>query len=126
MSSLMSKITSLKKVINDLNMPNDSKEKEILLELSNIVYEITEKVEKMEKSQSEINEYVTILDENLGNIEDELYGFEEDDEEFSSYDYIDIQCNECNAILAIEKSLMNNENELICPNCRNTIKLKSN
>lgn len=126
MSSLMSKITSLKKVINDLNMPNDSKEKEILLELSNIVYEITEKVEKMEKNQSEISEYVTILDENLGNIEDELYGFEEDDEEFSSYDYIDIQCNKCNAILAIEKSLMNNENELICPNCRNSIKLKSN
>jgi hypothetical protein len=97
--------------------------KYILFSLTKVVAELADKIEKLEASNLEINEYVAVLDENLGNIEDELYGFEEDDEEFNSFDYVDVCCKNCNEILAVEKTLVNSENEMLCPNCHSTINL---
>lgn len=123
MDSLKSRINSVLDNIACIDSIENNSIKEILLNLTNIVSELTIEVEKIKESQTEINEYVTILDENLGNIEDELYGFEEEDEEFNSFDYIDVCCKRCNEILAVEKTLVNSENEILCPNCHNSINL---
>ncbi|MCY6370325.1 CD1247 N-terminal domain-containing protein [Clostridium ganghwense] len=126
MSSLMSKVTSLKEAIDKLEVNKDSTESKILSQVNDILFDIVEKINEIEYNQAEVNEYVTVLDENLGNLEDELYGFEEEDEEFNSYDYIDVCCDGCSEVLAIEKSLVDNENKILCPNCGNFINLKSN
>lgn len=124
MNSFMSRISLIKQAITGLSSADISNEtKDILLDLTKVVAELADKVEKLEESHLEINEYVTVLDENLGNIEDELYGFEEDDEEFSSFDYVDVCCDKCNETLAVEKTLVNSENEILCPNCHNSISL---
>lgn len=124
MNSLMSEIDSINKSISGLDLININKDvKDILFSLTKIVYQLSNKIEKIEEIQEEINEYVTVLDENLGNIEDELYGFQEEDGEFNSFDYIDVCCNNCNETLAVEKTLVNNENEILCPNCRTSINL---
>jgi len=120
----MSEIDSINKSISGLDLININKDvKDILFSLTKIVTELSNKIEKIEEIQEEINEYVTVLDENLGNIEDELYGFQEEDGEFNSFDYIDVCCNNCNETLAVEKTLVNNENEILCPNCRTSINL---
>lgn len=124
MTSFISKIDSINQVINKLNSVDTSNDiKDILLNLTEVIAEMSERIEKLEKSHLEINEYVSVLDENLGNIEDELYGFEEEDEEFNSFDYIDVCCNKCNETLAVEKTLVDSENEILCPNCHNSISL---
>lgn len=125
MSSLMAKISSIKQIIEGLGKDNNSEENKVLLELTNIIYEIAEKVDKLENTQQEINEYVTVLDENLGNIEEEIYGFEEEDEEFNLYDYVDIKCNKCCEMLAIEKHMIQSEKSIPCPNCHNNINLNN-
>lgn len=124
MSSLISRLTSLKEAIKELELENNTKEHKILSDISDILNDIVEKIDKTEDSINEINEYVTVLDENLGNIEEEIYGFEEEEDEFNSYDYMDIECNKCHEILAIEKDFLNEEDKIDCPNCHNSICLK--
>ncbi|KYH29807.1 MULTISPECIES: CD1247 N-terminal domain-containing protein [Clostridium] len=124
MSSLISRLSSLKEEIKDIESKGNFKEYKILSDMSDILMDIAVKIDKTEDSISEINEYVTVLDENLGNIEEEIYGFEEEEEEFNSYDYVDIECNKCHEILAVEKEFLNEEDELKCPNCHNLIYLK--
>ena len=124
MSSLMSQIESVKTAIDKISTSVKSEEAEILIKLTDIIEEMVDRLEKIENVQGEINEYVTILDENLGNMEDEIYGFEEE-EEFDPFDYVDIKCGECSEILAIEKELINSEKSIICPNCHNNISIKN-
>ncbi|KOA20950.1 hypothetical protein CLHOM_05380 [Clostridium homopropionicum DSM 5847] len=125
MSSLMSQIESVKTAIDKIGQFANSEEKDILIKLTGIIEEMANRIEKMENIQGEINEYVTILDENLGNMEDEIYGFEEEEEEFDPFDYVDIKCSECGEILAVEKELINSEKSIICPNCHNNISIKN-
>lgn len=125
MKSLKDKVDSLKEFLNQFETNGDSAQFNVLSQISDILLEMTERIEDIENDQSEMNEYVTVLDENLGNIEDELYGFEEEEEEFNSYDYVDVLCEKCNEVLAIEKSLVHSDSEIICPNCRNLIDLKT-
>lgn len=125
MGSILSKLTSLKEEIRELQIEKDTKEYEILSNMNEILLEVVKKIDKMENNIIEINEYVTVLDENLGNVEEEVFGFEEEDEEFHSYDYIDIECSKCHEILAIEKDFLNEEDSITCPNCYNSISLKN-
>ncbi|MCY6960476.1 CD1247 N-terminal domain-containing protein [Clostridium brassicae] len=125
MKSLKNKVDSLRGLLSEIQTNGDPVQFNVLSQMSDILLEITEKIEDIENNQTEINEYVTVLDENLGNIEDELYGFEEEEEEFNSYDYVDVLCEKCNEVLAIEKSLVHSDSEIICPNCRNLISLKA-
>lgn len=126
MSFLMSKVLSLKKEIENLNIKTDEDNKVILSQISEILCEMAKKVDKVDENITEINEYVTVLDENLGNVEEEVYGFENEDEEFDGHDYVDIICKKCNEVLAVEREIFNNEDKIICPNCHNSINLKEN
>lgn len=124
MSSILSKISSLKEDIEELQLAKDAKTYNVLCNISRILEEMAEEIDKTRNSVSEINEYVTVLDENLGNIEEEVYGFETEDEEFNNYDYIDIECDKCHEIIAIEKGFIKEEDSIKCPNCQNSITLK--
>jgi predicted transcriptional regulator len=62
MNSLKLKVTSLKNVVNELERKKIS-ENEILSQISDILFEIVEKIDEIEHTQVEVNEYVTVLDE---------------------------------------------------------------
>ncbi|MCY6483748.1 hypothetical protein OW763_05215 [Clostridium aestuarii] len=124
MNSLMSKVSSLNEALEELKVKENTKEAEVLCKMNDVLSEIVCKINEIQKEQLEFNEYVTILDENLCNLEEELYGIEEDEEEFNTFDYADIECEKCNEVLAIEKSLLNSDNKIMCPNCGNKIVLK--
>lgn len=123
MNPLMSKVFSLKEDIQNLNLEKDAENK-ILSQLGDILCDMTQKIHDLDEKLLEMDEYVTVLDENLGNVEEEVYGFEEEEEEFIMDDYVDVVCDNCNEILAIEKEFIANEGSILCPNCQNSIKLK--
>jgi DNA-directed RNA polymerase subunit RPC12/RpoP len=118
---IINKLKNLEDKISCIKNPNDEYNA-ILFDMLGIIEEIVADVSDLNKNYDEINDYVTVLDENLGNIEEELFGFEVEESEFEDFEYLDISCEVCGEQIAIEKSLLNEGSSLECPNCHNKIK----
>jgi DNA-directed RNA polymerase subunit RPC12/RpoP len=118
---IINKLKNLEDKISCIKNPNDEYNA-ILFDMLGIIEEIVSDVSDLNKNYDEINDYVTVLDENLGNIEEELFGFEVEESEFEDFEYLDISCEVCGEQIAIEKSLLNEGSSLECPNCHNKIK----
>lgn len=93
--------------------------KDILVDFSNILMALTEKVEEVIHKQ----EY---LEENMGYIGDDLTDIQEELFEEVSFDelvdmeteYVEISCKHCGKPIFIEKEAINDKNLIPCPFCQ--------
>ncbi|MBE3583763.1 MAG: AraC family transcriptional regulator [Limnochordaceae bacterium] len=95
-------------------------------------------LERVARATDEHDEYLTALDEDLGDLEDEVYGTGEDDEE-SDEDvqdeesddeetedegetFIEVECPHCHEKLYVEADLLDDENvQITCPECNQPV-----
>lgn len=120
MSDLKEKIAYLEGLVEGLALEKDSKEGKLFTAIIDVLREIAVAVEETES-------YAEALDEDLGDVEDILYGndedFEECDEECSlpscDGDYIEVACPKCHEVLHLDSCLLDDEDvtEITCPNC---------
>ncbi|MGI6606085.1 MAG: CD1247 N-terminal domain-containing protein [Peptococcia bacterium] len=120
MSDLKEKIAYLEGLAEGLALEKDSKEGKIFTAVIDVLREMAVAVEETES-------YVEALDEDLGDVEDILYGddadFEECDEECSfpccDGDYIEVACPNCHEVLHLDSCLLEDDDvtEITCPNC---------
>lgn len=142
MSEVKQKIAYLQGLSAGINLDKESKEGKILGAVVDILEAMTEEIEKLRKDREELEKYVEAVDEDLGELEDEVYGNEcdcdeceddEDDEDYDSDDYfedgdlesedegsfVEMECPQCHDIVKFETSLLEDEDviEITCPNC---------
>jgi phage FluMu protein Com len=120
MSALKEKIAYLEGLAEGLALDKDSKEGKIFTAMIDVLREMAVAVEETES-------YVEALDEDLGDVEDILYGededFEEGAEDFSlpccDGDYLEVACPKCHEVLHLDSCLLEDEDvtEITCPNC---------
>lgn len=90
MNYLYEKVSYLRGLADGLNVEESSKEGKILLQIIDTLEEFTDVIIDLKENQDEIEEYVEAIDEDLSEIEDELFLDEED------------CCHECGEELIIE------------------------
>ena len=96
-------------------------------ECFNRVYSILEimnaKIEELTVNQETIEENIKFMDDDLTNIQDEL--FEElsiDELNDMEDEYTEIICVHCHKTIFIEQSTINNNDKIPCPYCNKNIK----
>ena len=78
-------------------------------------------ISELEVSQAELDEYVETLDEDLADIESEIYGEFDDEENEEEPLYIEVECPNCHETVYFDEELFDSEEDLVCPNCHETI-----
>ena len=102
---------------------SDEKYKELFNHISNILTNLSDKVEETIVKQESLEENVGYMGEDLTDIQDELF------EEVSFEDlmdiedeYVEISCKECGKPLFVEKNALDKDNNIPCPFCNKKAK----
>lgn len=120
MEELKNKIEELK---NSLSKIENEEYKECFNSVTSILEIMNEKIEELAVNQETLEENIKFMDDDLTNIQDEL--FEElsiDELNDIEDEYTEITCIHCNKVVFMEQSTLSNNDEIPCPYCNENIK----
>lgn len=86
---LKEKAAYLKGLADGLEFDKTTAEGKLLVALIDIVNELATEVEGTQEDVNYLNEYVEEIDQDLGDVEEAIFGDDEDDEDFDPDDYFD-------------------------------------
>jgi len=86
MSKLQEKVAYLKGLAEGLGVEKASREGRLLTEIISVLDDMTEELCRLSETQQEIEEYISALDESVGELEDDYWGFHEDEEDEDDYE----------------------------------------
>ena len=114
----------IKGLFEGYELDKSSKEGKIIGEMLTLLCDMADKIAALEADNKELHEYVEELDQDLGEVEEELYF---DDEDYDDYDdlnddedydgddceYYELECPTCGEIICFDDSL--STDEITCP-----------
>lgn len=133
---LTEKMAYLQGLMAGLEIDDSTKEGKILNQMSEVLAEVVLYIDDLQSQVDELTELCDILDEDLGNVEEELYEDEDfscgnceecfgddDDEDEEDYDFdedddelYEITCPTCGDTILIDEGMID-EGSINCPNC---------
>ncbi len=123
MKYLYEEVAYLKGLAEGLEISEETKEGKIINKIVDVLESFADAIVELEEEQIELIDYVESIDEDLSDIEDDIYEEEdEDDEDDEEYNYIEMECPNCNDFVEIDEELLYNEDiDIVCPNCQAVI-----
>ena len=129
MMTITEKIANLKGYLEGVQLDENKQETKIIEKIVDILEDMALEIEEMEESVDTLNDYAEELDEDLGDVEDYLFG---DDDECDCCDdddcdcccdegFLEIDCPNCGETICVDEDY--NAEELICPACNEKINL---
>lgn len=111
MTTLSEKLSQAKKTVGNLSVTQDSSVKEALAQIFEVLEQISVEITQLNERQNEALELIVEVDEDLGMLEDLIYENEDQNE------FIEINCPSCKEIICIDESMLEVQDEVLCPNC---------
>jgi formylmethanofuran dehydrogenase subunit E len=123
MYDLKQRVSYVRGLAEGMGIKEDTNEGKLFIHIVDVLDEIADAIAELETSQSELNEYVETLDEDLADIEDEIYGRDGDEADYDSEEprYIEVECPHCREAVFFDDEIFEDEEDIICPNCNETI-----
>ncbi|WP_294376282.1 CD1247 N-terminal domain-containing protein [uncultured Clostridium sp.] len=91
--------------------------------IESILNSMADKIEEVVVNQETMEENMQFLDDDLSNIQDELFEEVSIDELCDMEDeYVEVKCTHCNKPIFMEKSALESKDKIPCPYCHNNIK----
>ncbi len=114
MSNLTDRTAYLRGLAEGMKLSKDQNEHKLMLEMLAVMDEMAQKVAELEGDLAELDEYVESIDEDLSDMEEVLFGDEDEDGEYDEDDEDEEYVFDENEELSFE-----------CPHCGNPMKLKA-
>lgn len=122
MEELSKEIENFKKNLSNIE---NEEYKEYFNNISSILEIMNAKIEELTINQETIEENIKFMDDDLSNIQDELFEEVSIDELNDMEDeYKEVNCVHCNKPIFIEQSALSSNEEIPCPYCHKNIKFK--
>lgn len=120
MEELRNEIEGLKESISNIQ---SGEYKDCFDKVSSILETMNNKIEELIVNQETMEENIRFMDDDLTDIQDELFE-EVSIDELNDMDdeYTEINCVHCGKSIFIEKSALSKNNEIPCPHCHKNIK----
>lgn len=140
MSNISEKVSYLKGLAEGMKISDATNEGKLLLAVLDVLEEVSYELESLEEFQEELNERVSEIDEDLGSVENEVYGDCchndgcdcdcdcDDDCDCGCRDdkpqYITVECPHCKKETSFDLSIFDEDTEFVeCPNCHEKIEV---
>ena len=120
----------IKGLLEGYELDSNKKETKLFTKLIDLIDEMADHITALEADNAELREYIEELDHDLGEVEEDLYVADEDDdydeyddeedyEDEEEYDddseYYEIECPSCGEVVCFDESL--DIDDLTCPAC---------
>ncbi len=122
---LMEKVAYLKGMVDMAEFDPAAKETKVLRALIDAVDEMAQTVAELVEANSQMCEVIESLDEDLSEVENDLYGEDDEDEDDYGYDEDDdseeediyeVTCPSCGKTFDVDEAMLD-EGEINCPAC---------
>ena len=140
MSNISEKVSYLKGLAEGMKISDTTNEGKLLLAVLDVLEEVSYELESLEEFQEELNERVSEIDEDLGSVENEVYGdcYHNDscdcgcdcDDDCDcgcmgdKPQYITVECPHCKKETSFDLSIFDEDTEFVeCPNCHEKIEV---
>lgn len=106
------------------NIQETSKEKNVLNELLLAIEKINGKIDSYYK---DLEEYIDSVDSDLLEVKREIYGIDEEIDEFNDevendeIKYVEVMCDKCKETIFMDEDLVKNHCKIHCPSCQNIL-----
>lgn len=117
MGKIKERVSYLQGLTQGLNIGSNSAEGKLLLNIIDVLDDMAEEFNNMHMAQEDLETYVESLDEDLTDLEEEVY------EEVNDDDYVEVKCPSCNETVSFESDILNDDDdvEVSCPHCGDTV-----
>lgn len=122
MLTVTEKVAYLKGLMEGLEFDAETKEGKIIKMMADILEDVASSITELEDDVADINEYMEAMDEDLTNIEDQIFGeCEEDDcdcccdECDEDCDCVEVTCPACGKNIIMEEAPEGDG--MVCPAC---------
>ena len=114
----------LKGLFEGYEIDASKKEGKIISKLLDLVSDMADKIAALEADNKELHEYVEELDHDLGEVEEEVYFYDDEDEyydddeedfEGDDSEYYELECPSCGEMVCFDDSL--EPEDIVCPAC---------
>ena len=122
MSKLTDKVSYLKGLADGMKLNMDKDANKLIMEILGALGEFAEEMQVMADAHDELNEYVESIDDDLADLEDTLFGDEEegdedDGEEDEDDAVITYACPECGHEIEFRADEVDLSEDYLCPAC---------
>lgn len=123
MRNLTERAAYLQGLAEGLDLGVDSKEGKVFNGMIGLINDLARTVDDLQKAHGELESYIETLDEDLNDLEDEVYDDDIDAVEMKTdgcgEEYIDVECPECHETVCFEPEILEDDDviEVTCPNC---------
>ncbi len=123
MSRLTDRISYLQGLAEGMKLNPDKDSHKLILGILEVLGEVGESFEALAESHGELSDYVESIDEDLADLEADLY--DDDDEELAEDDedddfegsLIEYECPHCGKMVKIDADDVDFDEEALCPEC---------
>lgn len=121
---LKARVSYLKGLAEGLALDEESKEGKLLRQIVDVLDEMAYEIEQLKTEYEELLEYAEAIDEDLAEIEDDVYGdYDEDEEEDDDDETFTVECPNCREMVEISDNLLHAEGpiKVTCPRCNEVV-----
>lgn len=120
MKYLYEEVAYLKGLAEGLEISKETKEGKVIHKIVEVLESFADVIVDLEEEQADLIEYAESIDEDLADMEEDIYEDEdEDSDEDSDFSYVEMECPNCGDLVDIDEDLLyNDEIDVICPNCQ--------
>ncbi len=121
MEFLYEKVAYLKGLADGLDVEESTKEGRLLVGIIDILEDFADAIVELDEDTEEIVEYLEAMDEDLTNVEDDIYEDYDYDEDYD-IDFIEIECPNCHEDVYIDEDLLDEDDiDVVCPRCHEIV-----
>ena len=123
--SITEKVAYLKGLAEGMDLDTEKKEGKLLAAMIDVLEDIALELADIEDAQEELGEGLDAVSDDLEDVEDLLYGEDDEDDDESDYELDDLgededcyatTCPNCEETIYFDESVLE-DGEVICPNC---------
>ena len=116
------KVAYIKGMMDGMNFQADSPEKKLISSIVDALESMAESLEALEADNEYLSDYIEEVDQDLGDVEQEVFGYDDDDfdddeDEDDDEDYHEVvDCPTCGKKIVLDEESLN-EGKTTCPGC---------
>lgn len=136
MSNLTDRASFLRGLAQGMQLNKDTNEGKLISEIIDVMGEMAKEMEKLQESYDELNEYVESIDDDLADMEEVIFGDEEDEEdgedecgeeceghedEEENGETISYACPHCGHEMEFNAGDVDFDEDVLCPACKKPV-----
>ena len=120
MSKLTDRISYLQGLAEGMKLNTEKDSNRLILEILDVLGEVGDAFEALAEAHGELSDYVESIDEDLADLEADLYDDEDEDLAEDDGDFegaIEYECPHCGATVEIDPDEVDFDEDALCPQC---------